>query len=65
MHWGCVCNIISHATMSHVELKFPRTWILTTEPIMEPPEQLRLACELAGVPEGDFVPCGLGETRVY
>lgn len=51
--------------MSHVELKFPRTWILTTEPIMEPPEQLRLACELAGVPEGDFVPCGLGETRVY
>ncbi|KAI0688993.1 beta-lactamase superfamily domain-containing protein [Cytidiella melzeri] len=41
------------------------TWLLTTEPIMEPPELLRKECHKSGIPEGDFDICGLGETRVF
>lgn len=41
------------------------TWILTTEPIMEPPKKLKEECEKLGVPDGDFDICGLGETRFF
>ncbi|EMD33009.1 CsMn33 [Gelatoporia subvermispora B] len=41
------------------------TWVLTTEPILEPPELLKAECEKAGVPEGDFDVCELGETRFF
>ncbi|OJT12399.1 N-acyl-phosphatidylethanolamine-hydrolyzing phospholipase D [Trametes pubescens] len=40
------------------------TWILTTEPTMEPPELLKRARLLAGLDEGAFEVCGLGETTV-
>ncbi|GBE80835.1 N-acyl-phosphatidylethanolamine-hydrolyzing phospholipase D [Sparassis crispa] len=40
------------------------TWILTTEPIMEPPLLLRKACAEAGLKDSQFDICGLGETRV-
>jgi N-acyl-phosphatidylethanolamine-hydrolysing phospholipase D len=43
----------------------PGTWVLTTEPIMEPPQKLREACATAGIAEGIFDICGLGETRVF
>ncbi|EIW54085.1 Metallo-hydrolase/oxidoreductase [Trametes versicolor FP-101664 SS1] len=38
------------------------TWILTTEPTMEPPELLKQARVLGGLDEGAFEICGLGET---
>ncbi|KAI0090882.1 Metallo-hydrolase/oxidoreductase [Irpex rosettiformis] len=41
------------------------TWILTTEPIMDPPRLLKEECHKSGVPEGDFDICGLGETRFF
>jgi hypothetical protein len=41
------------------------TWVLTTEPVMEPPEKLREACIKAGLEEGTFDVCGLGETRIF
>ena len=42
-----------------------RTWILTTEPIMDPPRLLKEECHNADVPDGDFDICGLGETRFF
>jgi N-acyl-phosphatidylethanolamine-hydrolysing phospholipase D len=41
------------------------TWVLTTEPVMEPPEKLKEACQKAGLEEGAFGICGLGETRMF
>ncbi|THH27336.1 hypothetical protein EUX98_g6854 [Antrodiella citrinella] len=41
------------------------TWILTTEPIMEPPAELRRACDNAKVRQEEFDICGLGETRPF
>lgn len=38
---------------------------MTNVPIMEPPQKLREACEKAGITEGTFDICGLGETRVF
>ena len=39
-----------------------RTWVLTTEPILEPPELLRKECEKTGLGEDEFLVPGLGET---
>ncbi|KAI6783562.1 putative NAPE-hydrolyzing phospholipase D [Emericellopsis cladophorae] len=42
------------------------TWLLTTEPVMEPPELLRKALARREVPEeGVFDVCGLGESREF
>ncbi|KAI0629648.1 Metallo-hydrolase/oxidoreductase [Trametes polyzona] len=41
------------------------TWVLTTEPTLEPPELLKQACAKAGLEEGAFDICGLGETREF
>ncbi|KAG8889892.1 hypothetical protein FRB98_002246 [Tulasnella sp. 332] len=38
------------------------TWILTLEPVMDPPKMLEAECKKAGIPEGAFNVCGLGET---
>ncbi|GAA5831803.1 hypothetical protein JCM11251_003890 [Rhodosporidiobolus azoricus] len=40
-------------------------WVLTDEPMDEPPKRLRSACERYGIPEEEFGVCGLGETRRY
>lgn len=42
------------------------TWALTSEPVMEPPQRLREALRLRGIPEeGVFDICDIGETRVF
>ncbi|KAI0074857.1 N-acyl-phosphatidylethanolamine-hydrolyzing phospholipase D [Panus rudis PR-1116 ss-1] len=41
------------------------TWVLTTEPILEPPRLLAEECEKIGIPKGDFDVCAIGETRVF
>jgi len=41
------------------------TWVLTTEPVMEPPQVLKEECSKANIPEDDFDICGLGETRAF
>ena len=41
-----------------------RTWILTNEPIMDPPRVLKEECEKAGLEEGAFTVSALGETIV-
>ncbi|KAI8978161.1 N-acyl-phosphatidylethanolamine-hydrolyzing phospholipase D [Trametes punicea] len=41
------------------------TWELTMEPIMEPPKLLKKECAKAGLEEGTFDICGLGETRTF
>ncbi|KAG8853241.1 hypothetical protein FRB96_008325 [Tulasnella sp. 330] len=38
------------------------TWVLTLEPVMDPPKVLEVECKKAGIPEGAFNICGLGET---
>ncbi|KIL60779.1 hypothetical protein M378DRAFT_167757 [Amanita muscaria Koide BX008] len=41
------------------------TWMLTTEPVDEPPKKLAEACKKAGIPDGDFTVCDIGETRFW
>jgi len=41
------------------------TWILTTEPVMEPPAELRRECDKLGITQEEFDICGLGETRPF
>ncbi|KAJ8490160.1 hypothetical protein ONZ51_g2500 [Trametes cubensis] len=39
------------------------TWVLTIEPLLEPPALLKKECAKEGISETDFDICGLGETR--
>ena len=41
-----------------------RTWTLSGEPTMEPPRLLKEECAKAGLAEGAFTVCALGETTV-
>ncbi|KAF5357312.1 hypothetical protein D9758_005898 [Tetrapyrgos nigripes] len=40
-------------------------FILTTEPIMEPPKKLKEACEEVGIEEGAFICTDIGQTMLY
>ncbi|KAG9048206.1 hypothetical protein FS842_000451 [Serendipita sp. 407] len=44
------------------DLKATWTWVLTVEPIMEPPQLLAQEAKKAGLAEDAFNICGLGET---
>jgi N-acyl-phosphatidylethanolamine-hydrolysing phospholipase D len=39
-----------------------RTWALTLEPVLEPPQLLAEEAKKAGLAEDAFTTCGLGET---
>jgi hypothetical protein len=39
-----------------------RTWVLTSEPVLDPPAILRKECEKAGLGEDEFLVPALGET---
>lgn len=66
MHWGLVARPRIFLPSAHwLIFCFSSTWVLTTEPFMEPPEKLKEACEKAGLAPGVFDICGLGETRVF
>ena len=41
------------------------TWMLTCEPMDEPPKRLRTACERYGISEEAFGVSGFGETRRF
>ncbi|KAH9003533.1 N-acyl-phosphatidylethanolamine-hydrolyzing phospholipase D [Lactarius hatsudake] len=41
------------------------TWVLTTEPVLEPPALLKKECEKAGVGPDDFLIPALGETFLF
>ncbi|KAH9971904.1 hypothetical protein BGW80DRAFT_407088 [Lactifluus volemus] len=41
------------------------TWVLTTEPVLEPPTLLRKECEKAAVGPDDFLVPALGETVFF
>ncbi|GAA5896764.1 uncharacterized protein JCM6883_007002 [Sporobolomyces salmoneus] len=41
------------------------TWMLTCEPMDEPPKRLRKACEKYGISEEEFGVSGLGETKRF
>ena len=45
--------------------RFCRTWVLSTEPLLEPPELLKKACDAGGVGENEFIVPGLGETVLF
>jgi hypothetical protein len=42
-----------------------RTWALTSEPVLEPPELLRKECEKAGLGADEFLVPALGETVIF
>ncbi|KAF8478055.1 N-acyl-phosphatidylethanolamine-hydrolyzing phospholipase D [Russula ochroleuca] len=41
------------------------TWVLTAEPVLEPPELLKKECEKAGLGEDEFLVPALGETVFF
>ncbi|KAJ7604132.1 N-acyl-phosphatidylethanolamine-hydrolyzing phospholipase D [Roridomyces roridus] len=41
------------------------TWILTSEPVLEPPELLATECAKVGIKEGRFGVCGIEETLEF
>jgi len=41
------------------------TWVLTSEPVLEPPELLRKECEKAGLEADEFIVPALGETVIF
>jgi N-acyl-phosphatidylethanolamine-hydrolysing phospholipase D len=41
-----------------------RTWALTLEPVLEPPQILAEEAKKAGLAENAFTTCGLGETVI-
>jgi len=41
------------------------TWVLTTEPVLEPPALLRKECEKAGLGTEEFLVPALGETVIF
>ncbi|KAG7094883.1 hypothetical protein E1B28_005690 [Marasmius oreades] len=41
------------------------TFVLTTEPIMDPPKKLKEACEEVGIKEGSFVCTDIGQMMFY
>ena len=51
-------------TFIHVlfSLMFSRTWVLTTEDVVEPPRRLAEECKKVGIEDGAFVVCDIGET---
>jgi N-acyl-phosphatidylethanolamine-hydrolysing phospholipase D len=42
-----------------------RTWALTSEPVLDPPELLRKECEKVGLGEDEFLVPALGETVLF
>jgi N-acyl-phosphatidylethanolamine-hydrolysing phospholipase D len=42
-----------------------RTWVLTAEPVLEPPELLREECVRSGVEADEFLVPALGETVLF
>lgn len=63
MHWGYVRICVTPHHIS--EFYSYRTWILTTEEVMEPPKRLKEECVKIGIPDGDFVVCDIGETMFF
>lgn len=61
MHWGYVSPFRIYTP---AEL-YRRTWMLTLEPVLEPPALLRKECEKAGVGPEEFLVPALGETVFF
>jgi len=41
------------------------TWVLTVEDILEPPKRLSEECAKAGIEDGAFRVCDIGETLLF
>ena len=39
--------------------------MLTTEPVWDPPKELKVECEKIGIPNDDFGVCQIGETLFF
>ena len=42
-----------------------RKWVLTSKPILEPPELLREECETVGLGKDEFLVLAFGETVMF
>lgn len=63
MHWGWVTLLSITVTL---QLTFcRRTWLLTMEPVLEPPALLRKECEKAALGPHEFLVPALGETVFF
>jgi hypothetical protein len=51
--------------LTQAKMRVFRTWVLTSEPVLEPPELLREECEKVGLGEDEFLVPALGETVLF
>jgi N-acyl-phosphatidylethanolamine-hydrolysing phospholipase D len=63
MHWGY--GFLFALRLRADELRSDSAWVLTTEDILEPPSLLVKECAKAGVKEGAFGVCAIGETMSF
>lgn len=60
---GNALGVTIHSPVNFLQFNVPsRTWVLTSEPVLEPPELLKKECEKAGLGPDDFLSPALGET---
>lgn len=64
MHWGYVWST-DPTTRPFIDMLFHRTWVLTSEAVLEPPRLLKEEAKKLGLPDGDFDVCAIGETRGF
>jgi N-acyl-phosphatidylethanolamine-hydrolysing phospholipase D len=65
MHWGyafCFTFLSLCSVSLSLTITYNRTWALTFEPILEPPQLLAYEAQKAGLADNAFTVCGLGET---
>lgn len=61
--WVCIGRKSSSSFVSQFRLLVHhRTWVLTSEDVLEPPKRLAEECKKLGIDDGAFTVCDIGET---
>lgn len=65
MHWGCGRRLHFFFRAVADWTGLCSAWVLTMEDVVEPPRRLAEECKKAGIEEGSFEVCGIGETLFF
>jgi N-acyl-phosphatidylethanolamine-hydrolysing phospholipase D len=64
MHWGCVIDLKKNNLICNLR-PLVRTWVLTTEDVLDPPKRLAEECKKSNIDEDAFITCDIGETLLF
>jgi N-acyl-phosphatidylethanolamine-hydrolysing phospholipase D len=65
MHWGYARSLLFLVIDTNLTSGPSSTWMLTTEEVTEPPKRLAEECKKAGIEEGAFEVCEIGQTMFF